>query len=113
MPSELENSVAPREMVSYWAIRVLVLLLLSWALVMFLVVSMWVVPLSIGRALQSLFRLSPGFRHDPANLAAGISLCLVIYNFAKRGRRGRFSVDRLEKALVSAPRSVCLSGTTL
>jgi hypothetical protein len=77
--SELEQGVAPRVIPDHWAVRSLLLILLSWVAVVLIVLALVFLPLFLGKAIWYAFQIPIWMYHDPMQYLVGMFILVVAY----------------------------------
>lgn len=76
--SSLQKNLAPHTLPKHWEWRLAGIVLLTWIIIIFSVLFLVVVPVSIGREVQSLLRVPSYLRHDPMGFLIGTGVCLSV-----------------------------------
>jgi hypothetical protein len=107
-PTALERNVAPRKTPSFWVLRVLVLIALSWMLLVVTILGGTIFPVLLGRFIVWSLQVPSWLVHDPICFVAGAFVISEGANVVKalRSRRGR----GLRKAAHKIPVKALLKG---
>lgn len=76
--SELEKSLAPREVPTHWLARTILLSFFSWMLLILNTLALTLLPIMTGRILFYLLQLPIYVQHDPISYIIGACVCVAI-----------------------------------
>jgi len=83
-PSDVEKTIAPRVVPTYWFLRICVLILATWIFLVVGMVFLLIGPLSLGRLLFKYLDLPSFLRHDPLLFVLGAFIFTMPMSFLAR-----------------------------
>jgi hypothetical protein len=78
--STIEKRLAPRIVPSYCYLRSFLLVLLSWLLVIFMIITLFLLPIFVGKHLFNISQLPLWLKHDPILYVCGVLVIMTVFN---------------------------------
>lgn len=102
--SEVQQAVAPRVQPTYWILRIIALLTVTWALLLFSGCTLLLLPIALGRLVWIICRLPTSTIHDPMCITIGLYIVMTTVGIFPRSLN--VLVQRVHRVHITVPANV-------